>query len=105
LQRCATSKVSDYSALSQTQTDMVAHAVAATLMNNHEGRFDASTDAAWSDPLGSVGATSLNTEDMEAFQSLSSEMFDPIMFEGLDASPWDGITNESALWNGFSLGL
>jgi hypothetical protein len=84
---------------------MVAHAVPATTMNNHEGRVDADADAAWSDPLGSVGATSLNTEDMEAFQSLSSEMFDPIMFEGLDASPWDGIANESALWNGFSLGL
>jgi hypothetical protein len=48
---------------------------------------------------------SLNPEDFEAFQTLSAEMFDPIMFEGLNPSPWDGVSSGTALWDGFSGGF
>lgn len=59
----------------------------------------------WPENFGPAGPVSLNSEDMETFQTLSAEMFDPIMFEGLDQSPWDGVSSGNALWGGFSLGL
>jgi hypothetical protein len=59
----------------------------------------------WSDTFASTGSMSLNPEDFEAFQTLSAEMFDPIMFEGLNPSPWDGVSSGTALWDGFSGGF
>lgn len=63
------------------------------------------TDAAWSGDPGSTGTMPLNPEDMEAFQLFSAEMFDPIIFDGMHHSPWDGTGGGNALWEGFQPGL
>jgi hypothetical protein len=61
----------------------------------------AEADAAWSGNLDSAGTMPLNSEDMEAFQLFSAEMFDPIIFDGLSQSPWDGTSSANVLWEGF----
>lgn len=85
-----------------------ADVVPGTVASGHESRrSDANTsmDGTWTDGFGSAGPISLNSEDMEAFQLFSAEMFDPIMFEGLNQSPWDGMPSGSSLYDGFALGL
>jgi hypothetical protein len=62
-------------------------------------------DAAWSGNLESTGTMPLNSEDMEAFQLFSAEMFDPIIFDGMHQSPWDGMGSGNGLWEGFQPGL
>jgi hypothetical protein len=42
---------------------------------------------------------------MEAFQLFSAEMFDPIIFDGMHQSPWDGMGSGNGLWEGFQPGL
>jgi len=82
--------------------------VLGSMPNSHDAHSDRAatvTDATWSDTLGSTGTMTLNPEDIEAFQNLSAEMFDPIMFEGMNASPWQSAPSGSALWDGFSLGM
>jgi hypothetical protein len=46
----------------------------------------------------------LSEDDMDAFQFISSEMFDPSVFEGFNLSPVDGLNNPSGGWNGYSGG-
>jgi hypothetical protein len=46
----------------------------------------------------------LNPDDMEAFQLFSAEMFDPIIFDGMNQSPWDGTGSTNVLWEGFQQG-
>jgi hypothetical protein len=47
----------------------------------------------------------LNPDDMEAFQLFSTEMFDPIIFDGMNQSPWEGTSSANVLWDGFQQGL
>lgn len=85
-----------------------AHALSGTVvsgLNSRRNDAPSTTDMPWPENNGSAGAMSLNSEDMETFQMLSAEMFDPIMFEGLNQSPWDGVPSGNAVWDGFSLGL
>lgn len=45
----------------------------------------------------------LHPDDVEAFYQLfSTEMFDPIIFNGMDQSPWHGTSSANdVLWDGF----
>jgi len=58
-------------------------------------------DAAWSGNLEPAETMPLNSDDMEAFQLFSTEMFDPIIFDGMNHSPWDGTGAANVLWEGF----
>ncbi|KAK7947826.1 uncharacterized protein PG986_008712 [Apiospora aurea] len=53
---------------------------------------------------GPVQETPLTTEDMEAFQLFTSEMFDPSIFEGFHQSPVEGIAYANGLWESDSHG-
>lgn len=88
--------------------EQYAHVVSGTVASGHESRrsdVNTTMDGSWTDGFGSTGPMSLNSEDMEAFQLFSAEMFDPIMFEGLNQSPWDGMQSGSSLYDGIALGL
>ena len=90
------------------RSDKLTDTLTAGTSNTYGMQPDAGTaeaDAAWSGNLESAGTIPLNSEDMEAFQLFSTEMFDPIIFDGLNQSPWDGTGSANVLWEGFQQGL